>query len=147
MSCVVIVTNGREPQEAIAALAPQSTTVAAIVWGRRPHDAEVSAEGGGEPSIWLEDVTPGAIDRLVTTLLPEGLTRVLRASAAGRVIHSLLPIEHGRRVWRRVRRSPQALAMLSSADLVIASDPGGVRTAWFAHHRLGAARATIAGLA
>ncbi len=144
---VVIVTNGREPAEAIAAAraaAPGGTTAAitALVWGPTPPDA-----GSGSPGeiVGLGNHPAGLLDRVTDVLLPAGLTRALMKSGPGRLVHSLLPSDLGRRVWRRARRMPEAVALLSGARLVIAADPGAVRTAWFALHRLGAERAVIAG--
>jgi hypothetical protein len=146
---VVIVTNGRDPADAIAAAratAPvdEAGDVTALVWGSAPSDAD---RGASLTVLRLAERPVGARDRVVDALIPPALSRALMATGPGRLIHSLLPSDLGRRVWRRVRRTPEAVALLSGARLVIAADPGGVRTAWFALHRLGAERAVIAGQA
>lgn len=147
---VVIVTNGRDPSDAVsAALAAHpgadASAVIALVWAPAQPDDHGDSGDSGDAILRLADHPASLLERIVDALLPAGLTRALMASGPGRLVHSLLPSDLGRRVWRRARHVPEAVALLGRAGLVIAADPGGVRTAWFALHRLGAQRAVIAG--
>lgn len=144
---VVIITNGRDPSEVIAAVVPVSPdnparAVTALVWGTAPADGRDMTRAD---VIWLGDHPASIAERIVDALMPAGLSRALQASGPGRLVHSLLPGDLGRRTWRRARRVPAAVAALRDAQRVIAADPGAVRTAWFALHRLGAQSAVIAG--
>lgn len=144
---VVIVTNGRDPADVIEAVRAswqtvEPETISALIWTPAPPADDETRFG---PVLWLGGQQASAVERLADGLTPPALTRVLMRSGAGRLVHSLLPGDLGRRVWRRARRVPEAMTLLRDARLVVAADPGGVRTAWFARHRLGAERAIIAG--
>lgn len=53
----------------------------------------------------------------------------------GRLLNSLGPVDQGRVFWRSVRRNPEAMRALQSADVAIATDLTSTKTAWLAVHR------------
>ncbi|MFC9332423.1 hypothetical protein [Arthrobacter sp. NPDC057009] len=73
-------------------------------------------------------------DRVLARLPLGGAETVLRKSPLGRLLISLGPTDPSRVFWRAVRADPAALAMLSSADVVLAADLPAVRTAWQVLH-------------
>lgn len=69
-------------------------------------------------------------DRVAEKLSLDRLSTVLKASPLGRLLLSLGPTDPSRVFWRAVRADPKALAMLRSADVLLAGDLPAVRTAW-----------------
>ena len=82
-----------------------------------------------------------AIDRILGKLNLEGLLTALKASPLGRLLISLGPTDSSRIFWRAVSADPHAMAMLHSADVLLAGDLPAVRTAW---HLLRAKRVSAA---
>jgi len=74
-------------------------------------------------------------DRLLAAFGAYALRSRLAKIPIGRLINSLGPVDQGRVFWRAVRRSPEAVALLRSADVIIAADAPAVRTAWVAVRR------------
>jgi hypothetical protein len=73
-------------------------------------------------------------DRLFARLHLNRLEVLLRKLPLGRLLISLGPTDPSRVFWRAVRADPEALAMLSAADVVLAGDLPAVRTAWHLLH-------------
>lgn len=74
------------------------------------------------------------IDRLLSTRFPQLLVGALGKSSVGRLLLSLGPADPSRVFWRSVRSDREAMAMLSSADVLLAADLPAVRTAWHLLH-------------
>ncbi|WP_087874285.1 hypothetical protein [Arthrobacter globiformis] len=74
------------------------------------------------------------LDRLLAKLPVARLEGSLRTSPLGRLLLSLGPTDPSKVYWRAVRADPQAMAMLSSADVLLAADLPAVRTAWHFLH-------------
>ncbi len=70
------------------------------------------------------------LDRVLAALPLERLESLLRTSPPGRLLLSLGPTDPSRVYWRSVRADPSAVAMLASADVLLAADLPAVRTAW-----------------
>ncbi len=73
---------------------------------------------------------PGPIDRILRRIGMPRIDAVLRRTPPGRLILSLGPSDPSRVFWRAVQADPQAMALLAGADVVLAVDLPGVRTAW-----------------
>jgi hypothetical protein len=78
----------------------------------------------------LSPVPTPLLDRILAKLHLAPLENVLRRSPPGRLLLSLGPTDASRVFWRAVRADPSALALLSSADVLLAADLPAVRTAW-----------------
>ena len=74
------------------------------------------------------------LDRILAKLPLGRPESMLRASPMGRLLLSLGPTDPSRAYWRAVRADPQAMALLSSADVLLAADLPAVRTAWHFLH-------------
>jgi len=70
------------------------------------------------------------LDRLLAALPLARIEAVLSKSPLGRLLLSLGPTDPSRVFWRAVRADPAAMAMLASADVLLAADLPAVRTAW-----------------
>ena len=80
-------------------------------------------------AVGIPDQAP-ALDRLLARAGAPGLQRVLQRYPAGRLLNSLGPLDQSRVFWRAVRESESAVSVLNSADVLLAVDLAGVRTAW-----------------
>lgn len=69
-------------------------------------------------------------DRIIAMLSLDRVATALKASPPGRLLLSLGPTDPSRIFWRAVRADPDAMAMLRSADVLLAGDLPAVRTAW-----------------
>lgn len=70
------------------------------------------------------------LDRVLARIGAPRLHRILQAYPAGRLLNSLGPLDPSRVLWRAVRESEDAVSLLKSADVLLAVDLAGVRTAW-----------------
>lgn len=82
----------------------------------------------------LSPVRAPFYDRLLAKLPLAPLEKMLQSSPPGRLLLSLGPTDPSRVLWRAVRADPVALALLSSADILLAADLPAVRTAWHFLH-------------
>jgi hypothetical protein len=86
----------------------------------------------------LADYLAVPLDRCTRTLHRLGAPRIYKRfaqSPAGRMLNSIGPLDPGRVTWRSIRRHPDARALMSRADLLIASDDASIMTAWHARRR------------
>jgi len=75
------------------------------------------------------------VDRVLVAFGARGLYRRLARFPLGRLLNSLGPVDPGRVMWRAVRRDADAREALTGADIVLAADPAGIKTAWTAARR------------
>ncbi|MFJ6026142.1 hypothetical protein ACIQCN_01565 [Pseudarthrobacter sp. NPDC092424] len=74
------------------------------------------------------------MDRVAGKLSLDRAATALKASPLGRLLLSLGPTDPSRVFWRAVRADPKALALLRTADVLLAGDLPAVRTAWHLLH-------------
>lgn len=122
------------------ALATEEFRLARLL--REAPDARVDVVSLGlEPGIAgvrrhvvLDGVRAGIGERALDAIAGP-LARRLATIPIGRLLNSMGPLDAGRVLWRRVRRSPEALDVLRGADVVLAADAPSVKTAWTAVRR------------
>ncbi len=74
-------------------------------------------------------------DRLLSAMGAFALRRWLANFPIGRLLNSLGPIDQGRVFSRSVRRHPEAMSVLRSADVAIATDMESTKLGWLAVRR------------
>lgn len=116
------------PQAALSRASGREVTVSLLSQLRASGSQDLAASHVVSPSR-----TPFA-DRLIASLHLNRVDSLLRKSPLGRLLLSLGPTDPSRVFWRAVRADPAALAMLSTADVVLAADLPAVRTAWHVLH-------------
>lgn len=90
---------------------------------------------GIETHVDLSREQPGPVDRLLTVIGAFALRSKFSTISIGRLLNTLGPVDAGRVFWRAVRRNKDALRVIKHADVTIAADMPGVKTAWIALHR------------
>ena len=90
---------------------------------------------GTSEHIRLDDTDHGFTDRLLTAVGAFALSKAFTTFPIGRLLNSLGPVAQGRVFWRSVKRNPEAMHLLRSADVVIATDLPTTKAAWLAVHR------------
>ncbi len=93
-----------------------------------------SIEGAAE-HIRLDNSGKSTMDKLLTMIGAYALRAWLARFPLGRLLNSLGPVDQNRVYWRKVRRHPDALALIKSASIAIAADLTSTKTAWLAVHR------------
>ena len=90
---------------------------------------------GTSEHIRLDDTDHGLTDRLLTAVGAFALSKAFSTFPIGRLLNSLGPVSQGRVFWRTVKRNPEAMRLLRSADVAIATDVPTTKAAWLAVHR------------
>lgn len=110
-----------------------ATSVTVISFGRK-------ADLHGAARLVLDASTTGRTDKLLARLGGVALRTKLDRTPLGRLMNSLGPLDEGRVFWRAVRRDRRAIDALRSADVVIAGDAAGIKTAWLSLRKRWAAQ-------
>lgn len=130
-----------------AALGSENSPLASLLGAPEPLEVVVVSLGtsrridGAVAHVALGDDDLAPADRIFARLGAFRLRALLGRSPLGRLLNSLGPIDPSRVFWRAVSRHPEALALVRSADVVIAADLAAVKTAWIAMRREGVAEA------
>lgn len=74
-------------------------------------------------------------DRVLRALGAYALRRRFDGFPIGRLLNSIGPVAPGRVFWRAAKQHPEALRLLRSADVAIATDLDSTKAAWIAVHR------------
>jgi hypothetical protein len=74
-------------------------------------------------------------DRLLTALGAFALRERLANFPIGRLLESIGPIARSRVFWRTLKRNPEAIGLLRTSDVAIATDLETTKAAWIAVHR------------
>jgi hypothetical protein len=90
---------------------------------------------GIDTHLRLDEGDRGPLDMLLASLGAFALRARFDGFPVGRLLNSIGPVAPSRVFWRLVRRSPQAIALLRDADIVIASDLETTKAAWIAARR------------
>lgn len=93
------------------------------------------AISGTTEHVRLEESLPGPADRILSAFGAYALRTRLAGFPLGRLLNTLGPLDPGRVFWRAVKRNPEAIRLLKSANAVVATDLTGAKTAWIAVHR------------
>lgn len=91
--------------------------------------------GGTSEHIRLDDSEQSFTDRLLTAFGAIALRTRFASFPLGRLLNSLGPVDQGRVFWRTVKRHPEAMRLLKSANCAIATDLAATKTAWLAANR------------
>lgn len=83
----------------------------------------------------LDGIGSGPIDNFLRAIGAIKLRERLSTFPIGKLLNSLGPVDLGRVFWRVVKRSSEALEMLKTADVVVATDQPAIKTAWIAGNR------------
>jgi hypothetical protein len=83
----------------------------------------------------LDGSSRSVTDRVLAGIGAFALRARLASFPLGRLINSLGPVDPGRVFWRTLKRDREAMRLLRSADVVIATDLPTTKTAWLAVHR------------
>ena len=83
----------------------------------------------------LDPSAPPAADRVLRALGVYALRNWLEGHPIGRLFNSIGPIDPSRVFWRAVKKHPEALSLLRSSQVAIATDLETTKTAWIAVHR------------
>ncbi len=137
LNVVVLIGSRSDPEQLFRSALGEATPGAAL---SRAAGRDVSVSllsllppaadlGLATPHILSPPRTPW-LDRLLAKLPLNRLESLLRTSPAGRLLLSLGPTDPSRVFWRSVRADPAAVALLASADVLLAADLPAVRTAW-----------------
>jgi hypothetical protein len=124
-----------------AALGSGNSPLATLLGTSKPPDVVVVSLGeareipGAVAQVRLGDDDLAPADRLLGRLGAIRLRALLARSPLGRLLNSVGPIDPSRVFWRALSRHPEALALVRSADVVIAADLAAVKTAWIAVRR------------
>ncbi len=90
---------------------------------------------GTSEHIRLDESGKSVSDRLLAAVGAFALKAQLANFPLGRLLNSLGPVDPNRVFWRTVRQHPDAMRLLRSADVAIATDLTATKTAWVAVHR------------
>lgn len=90
---------------------------------------------GTSEHIRLDESGRSVTDRILASAGAFALKSWLAKFPIGRLLNSLGPVDSNRVFWRAVRRHPDAMRLLRSADVAIATDLTATKTAWIAVHR------------
>ena len=90
---------------------------------------------GTSTHVRLDESRPSLTDRLLAALGAFKVKEALAAFPLGRLLNSLGPVDQSRVFWRAVRQNPEALRLLKSADVAIATDLPATKTAWISVRR------------
>lgn len=112
------------PQAALSRASGREVTVSLLSQLQTAESQDLAASHVVSPS------RRPLVDRVLASLHVNRADALLRKSPLGRLLISLGPTDSSRVFWRAVRADPAALAMLSTADVVLAADLPAVRTAW-----------------
>lgn len=85
--------------------------------------------------IRLEHAPMSAIDKILKALGAYALRERLDTFPVGRLLNSLGPLAPSRVFWRAMKQHPEALRLLESSDIAIATDLESTKAAWIAVHR------------
>lgn len=135
---VVVIVGGAIGAEQLfrSAFEDRSSATALSMAASRQVDVSLLCRGATAPIPGIATVrvvTPEKvplIDRLTSRLHIAPLEEHLRRTPLGRLLLSLGPTDPSKVLWRAIRADPQSMALLSSADILIAADVVAVRTAW-----------------
>lgn len=118
--------GGVTPRAALGRASGRDVSVSLLSWLPSSADLDLASSHVVSPPR-----TP-LLDRVLEGLPLKQLEALLRTSPLGRLLLSLGPTDPSRVYWRSVRADPAAVALLSSADVLLAADFPAVRTAWHA---------------
>lgn len=116
--------GGPTPQSVLSRAAGREVSVSLL---------SMSAPADLDGFVSVHAVSPAktpAVDRILGKLSLQGVLSALKSSPLGRLLISLGPTDPSRIFWRAVSADPHAMAMLRSADVLLAGDLPAVRTAW-----------------
>lgn len=126
----------------LGTLAAESSRLASLLRNTsEPVDVSVISLGlsrtitGVSEHIRLDDSGRSAADRILSGLGAFALRSRFATFPLGRLLNSLGPVDQGRVFWRTLRRHPEAMRLLKSVDVAIATDLVAMKTAWLAVHR------------
>lgn len=138
---VLLFGSGNDGAES-SALASESSRLASLLESATgPVEVSVVSLGlsraiaGTTEHIRLDESGRSVTDRLLTAVGAFALKARLAAFPLGRLVNSLGPVDPSRVFWRTVRRHPQAMSLVTSANVVIATDLAATKAAWLAVHR------------
>lgn len=83
----------------------------------------------------LEQASRPAADRLLRAVGVYSLRRRFERFPIGRLLNSIGPVAPSRVFWRAMKQHPEALHLLRSSDIAIATDLESTKAAWIAVHR------------
>jgi len=139
---IVLLFGSGSDAETSAALASESSQLAVLLQGATgPVEVSVISLGlsrkiaGTAEHIRLDDSRSGLADRLLTAVGAFALRRWLATFPLGRLLNSLGPVDPGRVFSRAARRHPEAMQLLHSANVAIATDVPSTKLGWLAVHR------------
>jgi len=125
-----------------AALASESSKLVSLLDGSTgPVDVCVISLGltrtiaGTSEHIRLDESGPGFTDQILTAVGALALRNQFATFPIGRLLNSFGPVDQGRVFSRMVRRHPDAMRLLRSADLAIATDLPATKMASLAVRR------------
>jgi len=128
--------------ETSTALALESSQLVSLLKGAHGAvDVSVISLGlsrtisGTSEHIRLDGLGRSFTDRLLTAVGAFALEAPLAAFPLGRLLNSLGPVDPNRLFWRAVKGHPDAIRLLKSANIVIATDLAATKTAWLAVRR------------
>jgi hypothetical protein len=90
---------------------------------------------GASEHISLDESGPSRGDRLLTAVGAFKLKEVFATFPLGRLLNSFGPVDQSRVFWRAVKLNPDAMRLLKSVNVAIATDLPATKTAWLAVHR------------
>ena len=88
-------------------------------------DVHVRLDGGGS----------SRTDRFLRRVGAYALRDRLEGFPIGRLINTLGPLDPSRVFWRTLKRHPEAMGLLRTSDVAIATDLETTKAAWLAVHR------------
>lgn len=83
----------------------------------------------------LDDGRPSRVDRFLDAVGVSALRDRLEGFPIGRLLNTLGPLDPSRVFWRALTRHPEALRLLRTSDVAIATDLETTKAAWLAVHR------------
>jgi len=137
LNVVVLIGSRSAPEQLFrSALGEESPAAALSRAAGRPVSVSLLSMLPAAEELGLESrqvVAPAKtplLDRVLAAVPLGRLESVLRTSPLGRLLLSLGPTDPSRVYWRSVQADHAAVALLASADVLLAADLPAVRTAW-----------------
>lgn len=139
---IVLLFGSGVDSDRASALASESSPLTTLL-AERSHRPQVDvislglsrSIAGTSEHIRLDASGRSIIDRILAGAGVFALRDRFARLPLGRLLNSLGPVDQGRVFWRTVRRHPEAMRLLRSADVAIATDLPSAKTAWLAVHR------------
>lgn len=138
----IVLLFGPGPEaETSTALALESSQLVSLLKGASPAvDVGVISLGlsrtipGTSGHIRLDGPVSSFTDRALKAVGAYALNKQFATFPIGRLLNSLGPVDPNRVFWRAVKRHPEAMRLLKSANIAVATDLAATKTAWLAVH-------------